>query len=176
MIIYFLRHASAGQPKSNPAKDDKRALDDDGITQCRLIGSALAALDVSVDLVLSSPLKRSTQTASLVSTEFGYEGKVQVEKSLAPGASFADFRQMVQKHSQHEAILVVGHNPSLSEFLSLTLTGRHESSVVDLKKCAVARVDARQRSATLDWLLTPKIARTLYEVSAANHHPKHPRK
>lgn len=176
MIIYFLRHASAGQPKTDPAKDDRRALDDDGITQCRLVGSALAALDVTVDLVLSSPLKRATQTASLVSTEFGYEGKVQVEKALAPGASFADFRQMLQKHAQHEAILVVGHNPSLSEFLSLAVTGRHESSTFDLKKTAVARVDARPRSAALDWLLTPKIVRALYEASAANSHPKLSRK
>ncbi len=45
MIVYFLRHASAGQSKNDPAKDDKRALDDDGIEQCGYIGRALAALD-----------------------------------------------------------------------------------------------------------------------------------
>jgi phosphohistidine phosphatase SixA len=31
MIIYFLRHASAGEPFANPKKDEKRALDKDGI-------------------------------------------------------------------------------------------------------------------------------------------------
>ena len=31
MILYFLRHASAGQHMANPKKDEKRALDKDGI-------------------------------------------------------------------------------------------------------------------------------------------------
>lgn len=176
MIIYFLRHASAGEPKSDPMKDDKRALDDDGVEQCRLIGSALAAMDVTVDIVISSPLKRATQTGSLVGTEIGYEGKIATEKALGGSGSFADFRQMLQKYSQHDAVMVVGHNPSLSEFLSLTISGRHEDSSFDLKKCAIAKVDARNRTATLEWLLTPKIVRTLYETSAANSRPKTSRK
>ena len=62
MIIYFLRHASAGERMSNPKKDEKRALDKEGIEQCGYVGRALAALDVQVDAVVSSPLKRSTQT------------------------------------------------------------------------------------------------------------------
>ena len=31
MIIYFVRHASAGQHIANPKKDEKRGLDKDGI-------------------------------------------------------------------------------------------------------------------------------------------------
>ena len=46
MIIYFVRHASAGQHIMNPKKDEKRPLDKDGIEQCGFIGRALAALDV----------------------------------------------------------------------------------------------------------------------------------
>ena len=49
MILYFLRHASAGEHVANPKKDEKRALDKDGIEQCGYIGRALAALDVQVD-------------------------------------------------------------------------------------------------------------------------------
>ena len=46
MIIYFLRHANAGKPLANPNKDEKRALDKEGIEQCGTVGRALAALDV----------------------------------------------------------------------------------------------------------------------------------
>lgn len=176
MIVYFLRHASAGEPKSDPARDEKRALDSEGIEQCRLVGSALAALDVAVDAVVSSPLKRATQTASLVGTEIGYDARLHLDKSLAPGASFADFRAMLQKYAHHDAIMVVGHNPGLSEFLSLLISERHTDAAFDLKKAAVARVDARHRAATVDWLLTPKLVRTLYEISAANSRPKTSRK
>ena len=76
MLVYFLRHASAGQRKNNPQKDEKRPLDEDGIAQCGFVGRALAALETPVDAILSSPLKRAAQTASLVANELGYEGTI----------------------------------------------------------------------------------------------------
>ena len=57
MILYFLRHASAGERISNPKKDEKRALDPSGIEQCGYVGRALTALDTHVEVVISSPLK-----------------------------------------------------------------------------------------------------------------------
>src|SRR5207342_1547710 len=110
MVLYFLRHASAGEPVSNPKKDEKRALDETGVEQCGYVGRALAALDVQVDAIISSPLKRAAQTASLVGNELSYEGKLQLEDELRPGASFADFRRLLQRYSKHEAIMVVGHS------------------------------------------------------------------
>ena len=71
MIVYFVRHASAGHHLANPVQDEKRPLDDEGIEQCTQVGRALAAMDVRVDAVISSPLKRATQTASLVANELG---------------------------------------------------------------------------------------------------------
>src|ERR1700691_3703806 len=114
MILYFLRHASAGEHFANPKKDEKRALDKEGIEQCGYIGRALAAMDVQVDIIVSSPLKRATQTASLVGNEMGYEGKLQIEAGLKPGATLADFRRMLSKYSSQESLMVVGHNPNLS--------------------------------------------------------------
>ena len=43
MIVYFLRHANAGTKRANPAADEKRPLDAEGITQCRYMGRTLAA-------------------------------------------------------------------------------------------------------------------------------------
>src|SRR5215468_10053071 len=117
MILYFLRHANAGTHLASPKKDEKRALDKEGIEQCGYVGRALAALDVQVDTVISSPLKRSTQTASLVGNEMGYEGKLQIDPALRPQATFAEFRKLLDKYARQEAIMVVGHNPNLSEFL-----------------------------------------------------------
>src|ERR1700756_4857932 len=103
MILYFLRHASAGDHVANPKKDEKRALDKEGIEQCGYIGRALAALDVQVDTIVSSPLKRCTQTASLVGNELGYEGKLQLDNGLRPEAGLPDFRKILEKHSPQEA-------------------------------------------------------------------------
>jgi phosphohistidine phosphatase len=176
MIVYFLRHTNAGQPMVNPKKDEKRALDKEGIVQCGLVGRALAALDVQVDPIISSPLKRAAQTASLVGNELGYEGKLQFEDSLRPGASFADFRRLLEKYSKQEAIMVVGHNPNLSEFLGRSISETGCEAGTELKKGAVAKVEMGRNSALLQWCLTPKILRALYAAAAESSRPKTSRK
>ena len=168
MIVYFLRHASAGQHKANPAKDERRPLDKDGIRQAHDIGRALAALDVQLDAVLSSPLKRSTQTAAVVANETGFEAKLEIVDGLRPEASFASFQALMRKHETQDAILVVGHNPNLSEFLSLLVSAGTNKQAMDLRKGAVAKVELTgRRTATLQWCLTPKVVRVLYDASSA---------
>lgn len=176
MIIYFLRHASAGEPLSNLKKDEKRALDETGVEQCGYVGRALAALDVQVDVILSSPLKRAAQTASLVGNEMGHEGKLQLEDGLRPTADFADFRKLLDKYAKHDAVMVVGHNPNLSEFLGRSISENGCEAAVELKKGAVARVDRSRNAASLTWCLTPKILRTLYAAAAESSRPKTSRK
>jgi len=176
MILYFLRHASAGEPLSNPKKDEKRALDKEGIEQCGYIGRALAALEVQVDVVISSPLKRCTQTASLVGNELSYEGKLQLDAGLRPEAGLADFRKILEKYSRQEAVMVVGHNPNLSQFLGSVISESGCEASLELKKGAVAKVEMRRSFGTLQWCLTPKVLRTLYDAAVESSRPKTSRK
>jgi phosphohistidine phosphatase len=176
MILYFLRHASAGEHFVDPKRDEKRALDKEGIEQCGYIGRALVALDVQVDAVISSPLKRCTQTASLVGNELGYEGKLQLEAALRPEAGLADFRKLLEKYARLEAIMVVGHNPNLSQFLGAVISDSGCEASLELKKGAVAKVEMRRSSGTLQWCLTPKVLRTLYDTAVESSRPKTSRK
>src|SRR5215472_1818504 len=136
MIIYLVRHASAGEHLTNPKKDEKRPLDPDGIQQCGLMGRALAAINAQPDVVISSPLKRATQTASLIGNEIGYEGKLALEAALRPEASFADFRRMLDRYAKQEAIMVVGHNPSITDFLAKIIAKSGCEAMIDFKKGA----------------------------------------
>src|ERR1700674_4894758 len=176
MILYFLRHASAGEPVSNPKKDEKRALDETGIEQCGYVGRALAALDAQEDVIISSPLKRAAQTASLVGNEMGHEGKLQLEDALRPTATFADFRKMLDKYARHDGIMVVGHNPTLSEFLGRSISESGCEAGTELKKGAVAKVEMGRNSGLLHWYLTPKVLRSLYAAAAESSRPKTSRK
>src|ERR1700727_83496 len=176
MIIYFLRHASAGEHLLNPKKDEKRALDKEGNEQCGYVGRALAAIEAQVDVIISSPLKRATQTASLVGNEMGYEGKLQVEPALRPEATFADFRKMLEKYSRQESIMVVGHNPNLSQFLGAVISESGCEASLELKKGGVAKVEMRRTSGTLQWCVTPRLLRTLYETAVESSRPKTSRK
>ena len=176
MTLYLLRHASAGTSLPNPKKDEKRGLDEIGVEQCGNMGRALAALEIQVDAIVSSPLKRATQTASLVGNEMGYEGKLQIENALRPGAAFADFQKMLARYARHDSVMLVGHNPSLSEFLGrLVGDGGCEASI-DLKKGAVARVEIGRNAGSLQWCLTPKLVRSLYAAAAESARPKTSRK
>jgi phosphohistidine phosphatase len=176
MILYFLRHASAGEHFVNPKKDEKRALDKEGIEQCGYVGRALAALQTQVDVVVSSPLKRCTQTASLVGNEIGYEGKLQMDAGLRPQATLADFRKLLEKYARLEAIMVVGHNPNLSQFLGAVISDSGCEASLELKKGAVAKVEMRRTSGTLQWCVTPKVLRTLYDVAVESSRPNTSRK
>jgi phosphohistidine phosphatase len=176
MIVYFLRHANAGQHVSNPKKDEKRALDETGVEQCGYVGRALAALDTQVDVIISSPLKRAAQTASLVGNEMGYEGKLQFDDALRPSAAFGEFRKLLDKYSKYDNIMVVGHNPNLSEFLGRSISETGCEAGVELKKGGVARVELGRNSAVLNWCLTPKMLRTLYSAAAESSRPKSSRK
>jgi phosphohistidine phosphatase len=176
MILYFLRHASAGTHFANPKKDEKRALDKEGIEQCGYLGRALTALDVQVDAIISSPLKRCTQTAFLVGNELGFEGKLQLDNGLRPEATLSDFRKLLEKYARQESIMVVGHNPNLSQFLGSVISESGCEASLDLKKGAVAKVEMRRSSGTLQWCLTPKVVRTLHDTAVESSRPKTSRK
>ncbi|MGO8986803.1 MAG: SixA phosphatase family protein [Terriglobales bacterium] len=176
MFLYFLRHASAGQSLVSPKKDEKRGLDKDGIEQCGYIGRALAALDVQTDIIVSSPLKRALQTAALVGNEMGHEGKLVMENALRPQAGFADFQKMLEKYARQDSMMVVGHNPNLSEFLGRVICDGGREAVVELKKGAVAKVEMRRNSGSLSWCMTPRILRALHVAATESSRPKTSRK
>jgi phosphohistidine phosphatase len=176
MIVYFVRHASAGTHLNTPKKDDKRPLDKAGIEQSTQMGRALAGMDVQVEVILSSPLKRAVQTASLIGNELGYEGQVPFEDGLRPNASYTEFRKMLQKYSKREAVMVVGHNPSLSEFLGRSISENGAEAVIDFKKGAVARVDMEQGTGSLLWCITPRLLKCLQTAATTSSRPKTSRK
>lgn len=160
MNLYILRHASAGTRRANPLLDVKRPLDKEGKLQCFLVGSYLNALKVQFDLIVSSPLKRALQTASLVGTETGYDSRILVSQAVSPNATVADFEKLVAEISIHENVLIVGHNPNLPVLLgSLVTPGRIS---IRMRKGAIARVDLTRRPGMLHWLVDPRILRGVY--------------
>jgi len=159
---------------ANQKKDEQRPLDDDGILQARYVGRLLANLDVQVEQIISSPLKRARQTASLVANELAFETAVQMEDALRPDSEFAQFQAMLAHYKKNESIMVVGHNPSLTEFLIKSMsTG---ATQIDFKKGAVAKVEMNGRTGSMQWLVTPRIARTLQASLKTSSRPKTSRK
>jgi phosphohistidine phosphatase len=172
MIVYFLRHANAGQKRPNPVQDEKRPLDKEGIEQCRYVGRLLNSMDTHVDRILSSPLKRATQTASMVGNEIAYEQKIELSAALQPGAGYEGFRQLLSQMQELEAVMVVGHNPNMSRFLSLLVTAGVSERAIEMKKGSVARVEMGPKRAVLNWMVTPRLVKSAYTSTQDSSLPK----
>jgi phosphohistidine phosphatase len=174
MIIYFLRHANAG-PKhfSNPAKDEKRPIDKIGEEQSHDVGRALAYLGVTANVIISSPLTRAMQTAEVVAREIGYEEKIVSDDALRPEATFEKFKSLLNRHKDKPAIMVVGHDPSMTEFVNRVLSGGAPLAAVEMKKGGVAKVDIEiRRHAVLRWCMTPKVVQKIQRSLAKRSRPK----
>ena len=187
MNLYVLRHASAGVRRPNPILDRKRPLDKEGKKLCLQLAQVLNAMDLTFDLVVSSPLKRCMQTASFVGTETGYESSILSSAALAPDANYTQFQKLIRECGAYENVLVVGHNPNLSLFLGKLLSPTAEYPVSDtegrgavvpvrLRKGSLARVSVSHGPSTLQWLLDPRIVRGLYATSTAKSRLKISRK
>jgi len=187
MNLYILRHASAGVRRANPTLDRKRPLDKDGKRHCLQLAHVLNAMKLQFDLIVSSPLKRSMQTASFVGTEMGYEAPIVRSAALAPDASFAQFQKLLHECADYENLLLVGHNPNLTGFVASLLVpainrpamgidGKSSQVPVRLRKGSLARLNLARGPATLQWLLDPRTIRALYATSTAKSRPKTSRK
>jgi phosphohistidine phosphatase len=177
MNLYILRHASAGLRRPNPLLDAKRPLDKEGKKHCLQLAQVLNALNVQFDLIVSSPLKRCLQTASLIGTETGYEAQILNSTALAPAASLKDFQKLLRECSDRENLLVVGHNPNLSSFLgSLLVPASGAEARIRLRKGSLARVVLTRGPATLQSLLDPRSVRALYATSTKSSRRKTSRK
>jgi phosphohistidine phosphatase len=182
MNLFLLRHASAGVRRPNPVIDARRPLDKDGKTHCLHLAHVLNHMKYSFDLVISSPLKRSLQTAQLVATEMGYEQKVMLSNALLPTATYAQFQRLLRECEGRENVLIVGHNPNLTAFLG-QLIGAPEPNAADpaparvrLRKGAVARLRLQRGPAVLRSLLDPRLVRALYATSTRSSRPRTSRK
>jgi len=187
MNLFILRHASAGLRRPNPVLDRKRPLDKEGKRHCLQLAHVLNAMKLQFDVIVSSPLKRSMQTASLVGTEMGYEAQIVPSAALAPDATLAQFQKLLKEFAEYENVLVVGHNPNLTGFVAsllvpasacpaMTVDGRSALVPVRLRKGSLARLNLARGPGTLQWLLDPRTVRSLYATSTVKSRRKTSRK
>jgi phosphohistidine phosphatase len=175
MNLYLMRHANAGLRRENPTLDAKRGLIKDGKEQCMLMARMLSTFKVQIDVIVSSPLKRAMQTAQFVGTELGYDAKVEISKALLPEADYAVFQTMLAKYANREGVLAVGHNPSLFQFLGKLVTGNGGANI-RMRKGSIARVDLDRHPPQLQWVIDPRMPRSIYASVAKSSRPKTSRK
>jgi phosphohistidine phosphatase len=128
--LWLLRHGEA-VPHDATADDADRPLTDRGAEQARAAGRALRALGVVFQHVYASPKVRALDTARLACAELGCEPVVW--EPLRAGFDAVDARELLLGSGDDQRVLVVGHEPDLSQVV-YDLTGAR----IDLKKGGMA--------------------------------------
>jgi phosphohistidine phosphatase len=177
MNLFILRHASAGNRRPNLVLDAKRPLDKEGKRHCLQLAQVINSLDIQFDLIVSSPLKRCLQTATLIGTETGYEAPILQSNALAPEATFSEFQKLLSECRDRENLLVVGHNPNLSAFVGAMLVpAGSPPALVRLRKGSIVRLSLARGPAMLQGMLDPRVVRALYATSTKSSRKKTSRK
>ena len=109
--LWLLRHGEAEPHDARP--DDERRLTDRGREQSRAAGRALAALELTFQLALTSPKVRAADTASLACAELGIEPAV--HEPLRSGFDRDDALELLHAAGDDKRVLVVGHEPDFSQ-------------------------------------------------------------
>ena len=164
MKLYILRHGAAEAAAA--AGDGARKLSPAGRDRIRKEAAGMRALGLEFDAILTSPLTRAVETAEIVAQAYGGHPAPQVVAALSAGLSPVESVGALKPFARNKSVLVVGHEPGLSQVASLLLTGSQNSLRLDLKKGALAALDLDERldrgsGNGLCWLLAPRQLRRL---------------
>jgi phosphohistidine phosphatase len=150
MIVYLMRH---GKAEDLAMSDEVRALTSEGVRKTEDAARVLAHLKIQPSAIYASPRVRAQQTAQIVAKALGQP--VTTREELDFSFDLGRMIGLLAAHDDREEVLLVGHNPSLSEVVEAACGAR-----VMLKKGAVAALNwsqASPRQAELLWLATPAL-------------------
>lgn len=163
MKLYLVRHAIADDPAAYE-DDSLRPLTEKGREKMKRIAAALREIGVQPDLIVSSPYLRARQTADILAKELKCSGEPAHSDFLVPMSEPNDMIGEINEKYPLDELMLVGHEPSLSALAGVLLAGS-AGIVINLKKggvCCLSVDDLRyDQKATLEWLITPKIATRL---------------
>jgi phosphohistidine phosphatase len=164
-VLYVMRHGLAVSRGSVRFSDDaRRPLVPEGKEKMREIGEGLKRMGFEVDWIVTSPLVRAVETAGIIGESLASSAPVDVCEAMQPGGSPEDVIAFLAKRPSRTRVLVVGHEPDLSE-LAARLIGAGSHANLTFKKggCCMISFDEfpPKGPGQLVWWLTPRLLRKL---------------
>jgi phosphohistidine phosphatase len=162
--LWFLRHAEA-EPHGTRS-DAERRLTPRGEAQSRAAGIALARMEATFEAVLFSPKARARQTAELAAERWSAEQRslLRAHEALASGLDAAQALDALSAIGAGARLLLVGHEPDLSQVVADLTGGR-----VDFKKGGLAVVRLEGVGGELAVLMRPRELALIAGVPVGGH-------
>ena len=136
--LLVLRHAKSSWSKPEQP-DIQRPLNERGRAAAKLMGKKMRHEDVSVDILLASTATRVRETLDLLLPAWHWDGPIVWEKQLYLASRETLIAQLSALADQWQSVLVVGHNPGLSE-----LVGYLTDQATDMPTAALAILSSDQ--------------------------------
>ncbi len=135
--VYLVRHAKSSW--SDPSlSDQQRPLNARGLKNAPEMGRRLAARGICPDLIICSPAKRAYMTASILAEQTGYPvTAIKLNDQLYFDSLSAMLGIIQQTDAEKNSIMLVGHNPDITEMLN-QLSGYR---VNNMQTCAIATIE-----------------------------------
>jgi phosphohistidine phosphatase len=130
MYLYLIRHGIAVDPDpfalDSIASDELRPLTKTGRKKIEQVADRLGKLALTFDLIMTSPLVRTQQTADIL-IDKQLSPKLEVSQDLAPTGKIESWLMAWNARSSDSSIstlAVVGHEPNLSAWAEFLIFGK----------------------------------------------------
>ena len=137
MEVYLIRHGIA-EERGTYADDSKRPLTTKGKVKTTKVAQHIVDIGLEFDLILTSPLVRAAQTASILQ-QAGLSKKTETYLPLKPDGAIAEFVTWLQQYQLNNPaakIALVGHQPDLGNWAEMLLWGTIKGQII-LKKAGI---------------------------------------
>ena len=166
--LFILRHGYAGKRLPDPVKDIQRQLTGSGKKEVVQVAKSFKRLRIKFNYIFSSPLIRTFQTAKIIAAEYKLIEQIEQCEELKPNGNKDSLCNKLKKLNVDSAILIVGHEPYLSNMISDIISNNHynENRInIVLKKAGLSKIKITSTvpklKGDLSWLLTPKILKQI---------------
>ena len=141
MRVILMRHGEAGDADAGRWPDDReRPLSDEGRAEHPVVTRALRQMGVRFDRLLSSPLVRARQTAEITREGYGGAPAIELTDALGDRATLEDLVTRLGRCERDGRMLCVGHEPLLSRFAAVLISGTARPQI-ELRKSGVIAID-----------------------------------
>ncbi len=133
--LYLLRHAKSSW-KDLSVSDFDRPLNKRGKKDAPKMGKFLNDRNVKVDLIISSPAKRTKETSKIIAEGIGYKNQIIFDENIYE-ASLEQLLALIKNLNKNlNSVMLVAHNPGLTELANYFVN----EDIDNIPTCGIAAI------------------------------------
>lgn len=139
--LYLVRHAKSSW--ADPSLDDQlRPLNKRGLRDAPVMGQRLVGYQARVDAIWSSPARRAVETAQCLARALKVPRKeIELHERLYTSAINDLLLEIRSCPDEVKRLLVVGHNPVITEFANFLLDRGRDTGIEQIPTCGIVAIE-----------------------------------